>query len=94
MNVRTLAVDPAEAPPGYYAVGKDSVATKRLGNICRACDWRPDCNGFAHRCMPHTIISSRDGSELKRADGCSVVFKRISPKTTDGARPQGLQACA
>jgi hypothetical protein len=39
MNVRTLAVDPAEAPPGYYAVKKDSVATKRLGNICRACDW-------------------------------------------------------
>ncbi len=79
MNDRSLAVDSAEAPPGYYAVGKDSVPTKRLGNICRACDWRPDCDGFAYRCMPYTVISSRDGSELKRADGCSVVFKRLPP---------------
>lgn len=72
-------LDPNEAPPGYLAVLKTSVATLALGNICRACDWRPDCNGFEHRCMSYAVFSSRDGSELKRADGCSVVFKRKTP---------------
>lgn len=69
-------LDPNEAPEGFFAVLKSEVATERLGNICRACDWRSDCNGFEHRCMPYTVISSRDGRELKRQDGCSVVFKR------------------
>jgi len=73
-------LDPNEAPPGYYAVLKSDVVTDALGNICRACEWRPDCNGFDHRCMPHVVISSRDGSELKRTDGCSVVFKRLNPQ--------------
>lgn len=63
--------DPTEAPPGYFAVLKSSVTTDVLGNICRACDWREDCNGWAHRCMSYELVN---GS--KRNDGCSVVFKR------------------
>lgn len=80
-----LKLDPHEAPPGFYAVLKSEVATPQLGNICRACDWRQECDGFAHRCMSYTVISSRDGSELKRRDGCSVVFKRKQPKNSAGA---------
>jgi hypothetical protein len=72
----TAVLDPNEAPEGFIAVFKSDVATDSLGNICRACDWRSDCNGFEHRCMPYTVISSKDGRELKRRDGCSVVFKR------------------
>ena len=71
-------LDPDEAPPGFIAVLKSDVVTAGLGNICRACDWRSDCNGFEHRCMPYTVVSNRDGRELKRLDGCSVVFKRRS----------------
>lgn len=75
----TAQLDTEDAPPGFYAVLKSDVAALCLGNICRACDWRPECDGFAHRCMSYTLISSRDGSELKRRDGCSVVFKRKPP---------------
>ena len=71
-------LDPDEAPAGFVAVLKSDVVTADLGNICRACDWRSDCSGFEHRCMSYTVISSRDGRELKRRDGCSVVFKRRS----------------
>lgn len=71
-------LDPNEAPEGFVAVLKSDVATDSLGNICRACDWRSACNGFEHRCMPYTVISRIDWSELKRQDGCSVVFKRRS----------------
>lgn len=71
-------IDPREAPPGYYAVLKRDVATPHLGNICRACDWRPECSGLEFRCMDYTVISSRDGRELSRKDGCSVVFRRLS----------------
>ncbi|MGL5002120.1 MAG: hypothetical protein ACRDAM_04210, partial [Casimicrobium sp.] len=69
-------LDPNEAPEGFYAVPKSDVVAESLGNICRACDWRSACNGFEHRCMPYTVISASDGRELKRQDGCSVVFKR------------------
>ena len=69
-------LDPNEAPEGFVAVLKSDVVTDRLGNICRACDWRSECNGFEYRCMPYTVICSQDGRELKRQDGCSVVFKR------------------
>lgn len=68
-------LDQNEAPPGYVAVLKSSVATAELGNICRACDWRPNCDGIAYRCMSYTVVSRTDGRELKRSDGCSVVFK-------------------
>ncbi len=69
-------LDPNEAPEGFIAVLKSDVATDSLGNICRACDWRSACNGLEHRCMPYTVISRIYGRELKRQDGCSVVFKR------------------
>ncbi len=68
-------LDPDEAPTGFIAVLKSDVVISGLGNICRACDCRSDCDGFEHRCMPYTVVSSRDGRELKRLDGCSVVFK-------------------
>ena len=71
-------IDPDEAPPGFIAVFKSDVVNADLGNICRACDWRIDCNGFEYRCMPYTVVSSRTGRELKRLDSCSVVFKRRS----------------
>lgn len=78
-----MTLDPSEAPAGYVAVLKSDVATLTLGNICRACDWRPECQkpgtDFTvshHRCMSYTVTSSRDGRDLKRQDGCSVVFKR------------------
>ena len=71
-------LDPNEAPEGFVAVLKSDVVTDRLGNICRACDWRSECNSFEYRCMPYTVICSKDGRELKRQDGCSVVFKRRS----------------
>ena len=67
MNV----INPREAPPGYYAVLKSDVVTDDLGNICRACDWRQECNGYAYRCMSYELENG-----MKREDGCSVVFKR------------------
>ncbi len=75
----TTRLDPNEAPSGYYAVLKADARPSDGGNICRACDWRPDCDGLLQRCMSYSVISSRDGSELKRRDGCSVVFKRKTP---------------
>lgn len=77
MQQQTLAVlDPNDAPEGFIAVLKSDVVSDSLGNICRACDWRSACNGLQHRCMSYTVISRIDGRELKRQDGCSVVFKR------------------
>lgn len=72
----TTRLDPGDAPAGYYAVLKSDAKPSDGGNICRACDWRPECDGLAHRCMPYAVVSRRDGGELKRRDGCSVVFKR------------------
>lgn len=69
-------INPQEAPPGYYAVLKSDVASDALGNICRACDWRPECSGGTYRCMPYELANS-----LKRLDGCSVVFKRTTTHT-------------
>lgn len=75
-------VDPTEAPDGFYAVPKRDVATEALGNICRACDWRPECQKAEtdlakphHRCMSAGVITA-DGRTVERSDGCSVVFKR------------------
>ncbi|HJR14209.1 MAG TPA: hypothetical protein VJ833_09965 [Rhodanobacteraceae bacterium] len=77
-------LDPNEAPPGYYAALKDDAKPKDGGNICRACDWRPECQKpetdftrHEHRCMSYTVISAQNGRELKRNDRCSVVFKRL-----------------
>ncbi len=65
-------LDIHEAPPGFIAVLKSDVITDDLGNICRACNWRPECDGVKHRCMSYELVNG-----LKRNDGCSVVFKRI-----------------
>lgn len=70
---RTL--DPTEAPEGYVAVRKATAAPADGSNICRACDWRPHCTGKV-RCMAYTVIETGTGRELKRKDGCSVVFKK------------------
>lgn len=72
--MNSVVLDPKEAPNGYFAVLKSDVKTAKLGNICRACDWRPNCDGLV-RCMSYTVIRP-DGTELKRNDGCSVVFKK------------------
>lgn len=81
-------LNPADAPDGFTAVLKSDVATQSLGNICRACDWRPECQKpdtdftvSRHRCMPYVVISS-EGREIKRDDGCSVVFKRAAHQAT------------
>lgn len=78
-------LNPSEAPNGFYAVLKRDVKTDKLGNICRACDWRPECNKIEtdftnhnHRCMDYGVLSSKDGSVIKRNDGCGVVFKAIA----------------
>lgn len=72
---KRLVINPADAPPGYYAVLKSEAKPKDGGNICRACDWRKDCSGEKYRCMPYEV-ETPDGRTLKRDDECSVVFKR------------------
>lgn len=72
----TPRLDQGEAPAGYFAVLKCDAKPSDGGNICRACDWRPECDGLAYRCMPYAVVSRLDGSELRRRDACSVVFKR------------------
>ena len=64
-----------EAPSGYKAVLKSTAKPPDGSNICRACDWRPNCNGQV-RCMDFAITTS-SGKTLQREDGCSVLFKRI-----------------
>jgi hypothetical protein len=58
-------VDKNNAPAGYYPVPKAEIGN-RFGNICRACEWRPDCDGSVCSCMAD-----------KRPDGIGVVFKKI-----------------
>jgi hypothetical protein len=75
--------NPKEAPAGFYAVPKDQAKVDD-SNICRQCDWRPQCNNpetdflaQGHRCMAVHVVAFRDGKTYSRKDGCSVVFKRI-----------------
>lgn len=82
----SAVLNPNEAPDGFIAVLKSAVATDSLGNICRTCDWRSACNGFEHRCMSYTVVSSIDGRELKRQDAYSVVFKRRATSYRAGAQ--------
>jgi len=83
-------INPQEAPLGYFAVLKSSVKTDALGNICRACDWRPTCQKqetdftlHNHRCMDYAVVHTEAGREVRRIDGCSVVFKRLPSAQTD-----------
>jgi len=64
-----------DAPPGYYAVLKSEAKSKDGSNICRACDWRPDCSSAKYPCMGYAIVTSDDRT-LRREDGHSVLFKR------------------
>ena len=71
-----------DAPPGYYATPKATANPPGVtANICRQCDWRPNCdaeNARKHRCMSYSVILD-DGMEVGRSDGVSVVFKRLPP---------------
>lgn len=74
-----IAINAREAPPGYYAVLKSEIRRQNPeGNLCRHCDWRPCCDG-EYMCMDYTIIT-REGKERRRADGCSVLFKKLNPE--------------
>jgi hypothetical protein len=82
-------VQPDVAPEGFIAVAKDRVKTARLGNICRACDWRSSCQDPAtdfsrpeHRCMSVPVIHQATGRTVARPDRASVVFQRIPPRST------------
>ncbi len=77
-------LDPTEAPAGYFAVLKASLAHNK-GNLCRQCDWRPECQKpetdflkHGHRCMSYAIITA-GGREVQRRDGQSVAFKLSPP---------------
>lgn len=81
-NAGKLQMDPSEAPAGFYATGWKS----DKGNICRQCDWRPQCNdpktdllAPGHRCKAVGVTAFRDGKTYYRKDGCNVIFKRIKP---------------
>ncbi len=80
-ELRQAVVDPNEAPEGYYAVPKPCWH-KVHANLCTFCDWRPECQkeetdftNHNHRCMSYAVITP-NGTEVKRNDGCSVVFKK------------------
>ena len=74
--------NPHDAPPGYYATPKATAnPTGVTANLCRQCDWRPNCtaeNARVYRCMSYAVTLD-DGTEVGRADGVSVVFKRLPP---------------
>lgn len=55
--------DPEEAPEGFKPFLKKNVPP-HVGNLCRACDYRPQCVAHPFPCSPST-----------RVDGVSVVFK-------------------
>ena len=71
-----MPLNPSEAPPEHYAVLKSQAKPKDGSNICRACDWRPRCDGATHRCMDYEVVTP-DGRRLRRKDGCSVLFKKL-----------------
>lgn len=76
-------VDKNEAPDGFYAVRKPESVHGITPNICTFCDWRKQCNDketdfslSKHRCMAYAVVT-RTGKEIRRQDGCSVIFKKI-----------------
>ena len=64
--ITEYGIDPQEAPPGFSPVLK-SERRHDQGNLCRQCDWRPECDGPVCGCMSYN-----------RHDGMSVVFKRTA----------------
>lgn len=78
-------LDTRDAPAGYFAELKADAKPSDGGNICRACDWRPSCHSGpinemprGQNCRGHEL-TGLDGRLYARADGCSVVFKRLTP---------------
>jgi hypothetical protein len=83
----------AEAPAGYRAVLKTTIAAQfpnGAPNLCRLCDWRPECLKFdgtidqmppTQNCRGHELVGA-DGRIYVRRDGCSVIFKRL--ESTNG----------
>lgn len=72
-----------EAPAGYKAVLKSEYSKYHM-NFCEFCDWRKSCQDPnvpkdipKHRCMSFPVILFKNGKELARKDGCSVLFKKI-----------------
>ena len=79
-------INPQEAPNGYVAVLKATAKPDDGSNICRACDWRSTCQSpdtdfqrHNHRCMDYPITSFLTGGTIARDEGCSVVFKHLTP---------------
>jgi hypothetical protein len=79
-----IPFDPTNAPPGFYAVPKAELR-KDQGNLCRQCDWRPECQRSGdeddrlcekYPCMGYEVIN-RDGQTICRPDKTSVVYKRL-----------------
>jgi len=73
LHHQQVMLDKTDAPPGYYPVPKEQVRPKgnllspnHNENICHECDWRAEAQDKICRCFPD-----------KRADGISVVFKRV-----------------
>jgi hypothetical protein len=68
-----------EAPQGFYAVCKSHATTP---NVCASCDARRLCQENAdgwcikNRCMGYAVVLN-DGTQVQRADGCGVFFKRV-----------------
>lgn len=54
-----------DAPPGFYPISKNEIPGYAGDNICRYCDWRPDCSAAICSCMSY-----------RRQDGIGVIFKR------------------
>ena len=70
MTLKTeyVLIDKNDAPDGYEPIPKNAVVregSNRNVNICRSCDWRPDCDGNKYSCMSY-----------KRKDGIGIVFKK------------------
>ena len=71
MSASAKTLNPNEAPKEYEPALKNDVKTAELGNICRACDWRQDCEGKV-RCISYELQNG-----MKRKDDCSVVSKKV-----------------
>lgn len=79
------ALDVKLAPPGYRAEIRPQSVWGVTQNLCRLCDWRPNCNPNSlpidkispeQNCRGYELIGS-DGKEYIRADRCDVIFKQI-----------------
>ena len=77
---KIVMIDQDDAPWGYHPIPKElvrpskhSICTNHNENICRSCDWRPDCQKAG---PDNTYFCVSE----KRKDGISVVFRKSEPK--------------